>query len=272
MGRGEYGRRLNLVSSLLWMLSGGVMAGMVVLGITHGQLGDRLLAAFNTILNPPQPAPKVDVRSLVLKQVRESSELTTASFTMEAVVPTEQDATFGGIPIGKTKLLYIAYGEVQAGVDLSQLTIANVQSTGDSIRIQLPPAKILNQKIDVNRSQVYDYNRGALGLGPDVGPNLQSLAQQEALKKIVAAACAEGLLNRAGDRAKLVVTQLLNTAGYKTVTVDASPIRADACTTSPAASPIPASPSPIPSVSPVPSLTPLPLPWDSQPMPVSPSP
>ena len=62
-----------------------------------------------------------------------------------------------------------------------------------------------------------------MGLGPDVAPVLQTLAQQEALKKIVEAACTDGVLEKANDRAKLVVTQLLTTAGYQHVTVATQP-------------------------------------------------
>lgn len=217
-------------AGLLWMLSGGAVAALLLFGFSNFQWGDRLFSAFNSLLTPAKSEPKVDVRSLVLQQVKESSELATAAFTMQAVVPTEQDAAVGGFVFGKTKLLYIAHGEVKAGVDLSQITAENVQVAGDSVRIQLPPAQVLDQKIDVNRSQVYDYNRGMLGLGPDVGPDLQAMAQQEALKKITAAACEEGILQKASDRAKLVVTQLLSTAGYKTVAVDVSPVATSACT------------------------------------------
>jgi hypothetical protein len=216
-------------SGLAWMISGGTLAAVAFLGFSHGQWGDRILSALNTLVNPPQPAPKVDVRSLMLQKVREASELTTASFTMQAVVPTEQDATLSGFTIGTTKLLYVAYGEVQAGVDLSQLTDQNVQVIDEAIRIQLPPPKILNSKIDVTKSQVYDYNRGFLGLGPDVGPDLQARAQQEALQKIGLAACEEGFLQKASDRARFVVTQLLNTAGYQTVVVDTQPASKSDC-------------------------------------------
>lgn len=230
MREGGYRRRRGgWFSGLLWMLSGGAVAATVLVGFNNFQWSDRLFHAFNTLVNPPQPQPKVDVRSLVLQQVREASELTTAAFTMQAVVPTEQDATLSGFVIGKTKLLYIAQGEVKAGVDLSQITSDSVQVSGDTVQLQLPVAQILDQKIDVARSQVYDYDRGFLGLGPDTAPDLQSLAQQEALKKIVAAACEQGLLQKASDRAKFVVTQLLTTAGYKTVTVDATPVSTEAC-------------------------------------------
>lgn len=210
-----------LLRSMGLMLVGGMVAAGVLVSLGVWRMSDRFLNAFGNFFNSSPSTPKVNVQSVVIQQVREASELTTAAFTMQAVVPTSQDNNIGGFVIGTTKLLYIAHGEVKAGVDLSRLTEKNVQTVGDRIQIQLPPARILDSKIDVNRSSVYDYNRGVLGLGPDVAPDLQNLAQQEALKKIVGAACEDGLLNKASDRAKLVVTQLLSTAGYKEVSVEA---------------------------------------------------
>jgi hypothetical protein len=104
-----------------------------------------------------------------------------------------------------------------------------VQVEGDRMQIQLPPPQLLDRKIDVSRSNVYDYNRGTFGLGPDVAPELQALAQQQALTKIVEAACTDGVLEKANDRAKLVVTQLITTAGYQNVTVVTQPPQAGNC-------------------------------------------
>lgn len=220
---------------LLWMLSGGAIVATLLVGLRDVPIGDLARNAFNNLVGPKVSEPQVDVKSLVLQQMREASELTTAVFTMQAVVPTEQDAALGGFVFGKTKLLYIAYGEVKAGVDLSQLSPTDLQVANDTLQLQLPAARILDRKIDVHKSQVYDYDRGMLGLGPDTGPQLQALAQQEALQKITTAACQEGVLQKASDRAKLVVTQLLNTAGYQSVVVNTPPITSEMCTISPTA-------------------------------------
>ena len=209
------------VNGLLWMLSGGMLAMATVVGVQGWQMGDRWADWWAGLWQPA--TPKVDVRSLVVQQMRSASDLTTAVFTMQAVVPTEQDAALGGVVFGKTKLLYIAHGEVKAGVDLSQLTPDRVQVSDAGVHIQLPPAQVLDQKIDVARSRVYDYDRGWFGLGPDVAPELQQLAQAKALEQITAAACDQQVLQQAGDRAKQVVTQLLTTAGYATVTVTVPP-------------------------------------------------
>ncbi|HEY9616446.1 MAG TPA: DUF4230 domain-containing protein [Microcoleaceae cyanobacterium] len=219
----------NRIRDLTLIVLGGVVLAGSLLTYEVLKTGDRWLGGLTSWFSISQAAPKVDVASLVVQQVRDASELTTAVFTMQAVVPSEQEVSFSALSF-KTRLLYIAQGEVQAGVDLSQLTAANVQVEGDRLAIQLPAPRLLDSKIDVNRSKVYDYDRGWLGLGPDVGPDLQSRAQKEALKQITQAACQGGILSQASDRAKLVVSQLLNTAGYKEVTVTIQPATVENCT------------------------------------------
>lgn len=218
-----------MFKNIKWMLAGSGLLLVAVFVTGFARSGDRFFDQLKSLVNAKPPEPKVETRSVVIQQIRQASELTTAVFTMEAVVPTQQDATIAGMVIGTTKLLYIARGEVRAGVDLSGLTAKDVQITGDTVRLQLPAPKILDKKIDVTRSSVYDYNRGPLGLGPDVAPNLQKLAQEEALKKIQLAACADGILDKASDRAKLAVSQLIRISGIKQIVVEPQPITAQQC-------------------------------------------
>lgn len=209
----------GLLRNLMLMTTGGVVLIALLFGVGILRSGTRFFEGLNAMFNAPQPKPQVDVRSLIVSQVRGASELTTAVFTMEAVVPTRQDRNLGGYTLGTTTLLYIAYGEVRAGIDLQDLKPDDVQVVNNTIQLKLPPPRILDSKIDVNRSTVYDYDRGFLSLGPDVAPQLQMLAQRETLKKIVTAACSNGVLAQANDRSQLVVEKLLNTAGYKQVEV-----------------------------------------------------
>jgi hypothetical protein len=207
-------------------LSNAVVGSALVLGILAGvgvwRSGDRFFEGLRLMMGPTEPpAPQVDVRSVVVQQIRGASELTTAIFAMEAVVPTTSDRTLAGYVIGSTKLLYVAYGEVRAGVDLSEITASSVavDEANSRIQVTLPPARILDSKLDLSRSNVFDYDRGFLGLGPDNAPQLQELAQQEALSKIVAAACSENVLQEASSRAELAVRQLLSTTGFAEVEV-----------------------------------------------------
>ena len=219
----------KLFKGLLSTLTGGVILVSLLAAVGIWRFGDRFFAGLMLMIQPPEPEQTVDVRSIVVRQIRGASELTTAVFAMEAVVVTSSDRTLVGYVIGQTNLLYSAYGEVRAGVDLSELTDDNVQTTDESIRVLLPPPQILDKKIDVARSKVFDYDRGFLGLGPDTAPELQDLANQEALRKIVSAACVEGILTEANERAELVVSQLLLTAGYEDIAIETQPPKAGIC-------------------------------------------
>ena len=220
---------LKILGGLLSALTGGVILVSLLTSVAIWRSGGRFFDALMLMVQPPEPEQTVDVRSIVVHQIRGASELTTAVFAMEAVVLTTSDRTLVGYVIGKTNLLYSAYGEVRAGVNLSELADYNVQTTEESIQVLLPPPRILDQKIDVTRSKVFDYDRGFLGLGPDTAPQLQDLANQEALRKIVSAACAEDILQEANERAELVVMQLLSTAGYGDITIETQPPAPGTC-------------------------------------------
>jgi hypothetical protein len=211
---------MSAVKYIFLLSAAGLFGVATVLMIATWRTGSNIWAR----LTAPQPEAQVETRSVLVQQIRGASELTTAVFAMESVVPAHRDRTVAGYTIGTTTLLYIAYGEVRAGVDLSDLTSDDIQIDGDRVTITLPAPEILDSKIDVTRSTVYDYDRGFLGLGPDAAPELQQLAQTETLEKIVETACQENLLQEASTRAELTVTQLLTTAGYEDVTVRSQPI------------------------------------------------
>lgn len=194
-------------------------------GLAFLRSGAQFMEGVRLAITPKPPEDIVDVRTVVVEQVREVSELTTAVFSMEAVVPAQSDRKLGEYTIGQTNLLYMAYGEVSAGVDLEDLQAADVETSqaGTQITLTLPPPKLLDTKIDVARSNVYEYSRGWFNLGPDRAPELQTLAQQEALNRIESAACEQNILGQANDRAELVVSQLLKSAGFDNVVVKTSP-------------------------------------------------
>ena len=218
-----------LLKNILLMSAGGISAIALLVFLGIWQSGNRFLSGIQTLFNAAPAEPKVEVPTVIINQIRGASELTTAAFTMEAVVPASQERKLGEVAIATTKLLYIAHGEVKAGVDLSQLKADDVTVSDNTVQIQLPPPQILDRKIDVERSKVYDYNRGFLGLGPDTAPQLQTLAQRRTLEKIVTAACSQGILNEANDRAEVAIAQLLTIAGYEAVEVEVTPPEPEAC-------------------------------------------
>lgn len=220
---------LKLLQGFAGSLSGAMLLLGIVAGIGLWRSGEQFVTGIKLALTPPEPEDTVDVRTVVVQQVQGASELATALFTMEVVVPATSSRTIANYEIGKTTLIYVAQGEVRAGVDLSAISPADVQANDETLRVMLPSPTILDTKIDVNESKVYDYNRGFLGLGPDRAPELQDKAQEAALDQVIVAACEQGILQQASDRAELVVGQLLQNTGYETVQVESRPFTNTAC-------------------------------------------
>lgn len=169
---------------------------------------------------PIEPGP------VIVHQVREVSELTTAMFEMDTVVPISEK--WG---LSESKLLYIAHGSVRVGVELEKFQADDVQVKGSEIIVTLPPLQVLDSKLDLDHSSVYAYDRGFLGWGPDV-VNLQAQAQREALRKVEESACQGWLIKVASDRVQKTVdhllTQALGDRGYK-VTVESQPPSEGSC-------------------------------------------
>lgn len=220
-------RRFPLPLRILRGFAGSLSGAMLLLGIVAGiglwRSGEQFMEGMRMALTPAEPEDAVDVRTVVVQQIQGASELATALFTSEVVVPTTSSRTIANYEIGKTTLVYVAYGEVRAGVDLGAISAKDIRQTEEALRVMLPAPQLLSSQIDVKKSKVYDYNRGFLGLGPDRAPELQDLAQEAALSQVVEAACQQGILVQASDRAELVVGQLLQNSGFETVQVETRP-------------------------------------------------
>ena len=200
---------------LFFWTAGGINLMILLILFSIWRTGDRALNFMSSLFKLQPVEPKIENSTIIVQQIQDIQELATTKQTLETIVPVSADRKLGDIPVATTRLLYVARGEIKAGVDLNELTDSDIKVNNNSIEISLPPAKILDSKIDVNRSRVYDYDRGFLNLGPDVAPQLQTLAQRKTLVKIVNTACNEGILEEANDRAKQTVSQLLVNTGYQ---------------------------------------------------------
>lgn len=180
---------------------------------------DNFIHGVSNLFRHQVTSPQVTNSLGIVKQIQSVSQLTTSVFVMDSIVPTSSSRKIGNWVVAETNLLYIARGEVKAGLDLSAITVDDVVIDKDKITITLPPVKILDEKIDVNQSQVYHYDRGFLNLGPDVAPELQAKAQEETLIKIKNTACQQKILDQAQEKAVILITELMKNSGFATVEV-----------------------------------------------------
>lgn len=171
-----------------------------------------------------QNTPTNFTSAAVVQRIQHLNQLTTSKYTMQLVVGKGQDGYLFGF--GKDKILLIAQGKVIAGIDLSQLAERDIkiENNGATITVNLPPAKILDNYLDEQHTQVYQRETG---IWPPADPQLETAARRQASEQILSAACEAGILQQATNDAEQAVIQLLSLLNFKEVTVHSAP--AGAC-------------------------------------------
>jgi hypothetical protein len=160
----------------------------------------------------------------VIKQVQSLARLETAQYSIEKVITAEtrQGALAG---LFGDRLLFVAHGDVIAGVDLSKVQADDIRVAPDgSVVMVLPAAEIFVATLDNDLSYVYDRDTGIF-TNADV--NLETQARQVAEDEIESAALEDGVLNLAQDNATAFMESLLLSLGYTNVTIlQATPVAA----------------------------------------------
>ena len=166
------------------------------------------------VLLPPTPTPLPDGEAVVLA-MQSVARLETAQFTIEKVIIKEQGQGALGALFGD-RVIFVAHGEVIAGVDLSKLVQGDVAvlPNGKAF-VTLPAAEIFVTTIDNDKSYVVDRQTGLLTKG---NINLETEARQEAQHEIENAALEAGVLDQAQKNAETYLRQLLSALGYTDVT------------------------------------------------------
>lgn len=158
----------------------------------------------------------------VIKQVQSLARLETAQYSIEKVITAEtrQGALAG---LFGDRLLFVAHGEVIAGVDLSRVQAGDIRVAPDgSVVMILPAAEVFIATLDNDLSYVYDRETG-LFTNADI--NLETQARQVSQAEIEKAALEGGILTLAQDNAEAFMESLLRSLGYTHVTIlQATPV------------------------------------------------
>jgi Protein of unknown function (DUF4230) len=147
----------------------------------------------------------------VVEQIQTLSDLVTVKYVVEKVVVLNDVKWYG-----ENRVLLLAHGIVKAGIDLKRLKPDDVTVSGKTISIRLPPPQITDAYLDDRQTRVIDYTTG-LFRAPDPTLSLATTARQNAVMDIRRDAVQNGILNDAGERAKLELALLLHQAGFEQV-------------------------------------------------------
>lgn len=213
-----------------WVLILGVLLIVAWVGFSVVSATQKALSPVNQItwdlgtsiaqvLNPtptilPDPVTIIhDIRSL--------ARLETIQYSLEKVIVAENNQGPLGFLFGD-KLLFVAHGDVIAGIDLAKLNPEDMWVKGDVLYVTLPAAEIFIAALDNDKSYVYDRETGVLTHGD---MNLETSARQAAEAEILLAALEDGILEQGRLNAENYLIRLLRNLGYpEVIFVEATPV------------------------------------------------
>lgn len=158
-----------------------------------------------------------EVGPVTISALRELAQLTTFEMVEYTLVEKSDDRGWLNWATGDSVSMFVV-ARIGAGVDLSALTPEMVDSDPETLTatVRLPAAEISYVDVDEDQTTVYDRDTGIFTSG---NPELESSARRAAEEVLVQAALEAGLLQRAADEARVVITTFLESLGYTDVTV-----------------------------------------------------
>jgi hypothetical protein len=206
----------RLRNGCLIVLAGAVIICVVIaIGVpaVGSSLAQSIFQVPAKIIQLPLPTPTTIVLPTVINQIKPLGQLHTASYFLSTVVDTQ-------MPVGALnqiqRVLLVACGQVEAGVDLSKLQPQDIITNGDKVTIRLPAAEVMVTQLFDDRKCTYVVLREEGILLP---PNtvLETAAREAAVANFKETALANGILEQARLNAEGEVRRLLTLLGYRDI-------------------------------------------------------
>jgi hypothetical protein len=206
VGRKGGGLGTTLVLALVIVVLG------VVLGVGLARFGSLLPIAGPLLAEKP---PRTTTGPVVVEGIQELDQLATVRWTESVPVTRETGGDILDRLFSGEKVIVMATGKVEAGVDLGDITKDDVSVNGDSVSIDLPQPEILSAGLDEEKTRVYDRDFSPLNMRPD--DQLVEEARLQAVEKIKGAARENEILDTAENNAEDSVRAFVTTLGFEEV-------------------------------------------------------
>ena len=186
---------------------------IVVLGIALG-VGLARYGSSLPIVGPllAEKPPRTTTGPVVVEGIQELDQLATVRWTESVLITRETGGNILDRLFSGEKVIVIATGEVEAGVDLGDIDKDQVSVNGDSVTIDLPEPEILSASLDEERTRVYDRDFSPLNVRPD--DDLVESARLRAVEKIEDAARENKILATAERNAEDGIRAFVTTLGF----------------------------------------------------------
>lgn len=158
----------------------------------------------------------------VLRSIERLTEYRAATANLEVIVDIEKDQNLIPSFIKGERVLFVAGGNVDAFVSFDNPQVS-IGDDGESVSITLPPPELADAEIDLERSRVYDRDRGLLDRVESIFEDSPTSDQDlilAAQEKLEAAAAEDASLGAAAERnTRQMLVGLLTGLGFESVTV-----------------------------------------------------
>jgi hypothetical protein len=152
---------------------------------------------------------------VVVEGIQELDQLATVRWTESVPVTRESGGDILDRLFNGEKVLVIATGEVEAGVNLADISKDDVSVNGETVTIDLPDPEILSASLDEEKTRVYDRDFSPLNVRPN--DDLVEEAREQALEKIKDAARENDILDTAEQNAENSIRAFVTTLGFDEV-------------------------------------------------------
>jgi hypothetical protein len=149
----------------------------------------------------------------IVHEVRSLARLETIKFSLEKIITAETRQGVFEWLVGD-RLLFVAHGEVIAGVDLDKLAPEDLRVEGGVLYVSLPEPEIFVVAIDNQQSYIYDRETGIFTHGE---VDLETEARRAAELEIEKSAREDGILELAALNAESFLDRLFRDLGYPEV-------------------------------------------------------
>ena len=163
-----------------------------------------------------EPEPYEEIGPVTITAIRDLAQLTTVETVQYTIVEKGTDEGWLAWARGDSLRMF-AVARIGAGVDLSELTVRDIQvDEAGVVDILVPAATIQYVDPDEDATQVLERDVGIFTSGD---PGLESDVRRIADEVLVDNAIEEGILEHAQDNARSVLTDFLLSLGYTDVDI-----------------------------------------------------
>jgi len=156
----------------------------------------------------------------VLDRIQTLSDVVTTRYNYSSLVESQRDMPGLLNALYGDKLLMVAVGHINAGIDMTKVTASSITRQGDLMTIRLPPPQLLDCFLDEKASYVVSRDTG---LFAKPAPNLDQEARRYAISQFRDMAINADIYSEVQTHAQTVVQDLVTSLGIKQVTVQTSP-------------------------------------------------